>query len=185
MTEPGRRRELLQIARRSIARRLAGEAPPEVRERPHADDPERGVFVTLKIEEELRGCIGTLSAEEGVPKTVSDFALQAGFHDPRFPPLEPEELPMIRIEISLLSPPRLVRPEDVVVGRDGLILEMGNRRGLLLPQVAREANFGREEFLAALCHKAGLPAGAWTDPRVKLYAFEAEVFGEGEIEGVR
>lgn len=139
--------------------------------------------MTLKIGGELRGCIGTLSAEEGIPKTVSEFAVQAGFHDPRFPPLEAVELAQVRIEISLLSPPRLVRPEDVLVGRDGLILEIGNRRGLLLPQVATEWNYGRSEFLAALCHKAGLPAGAWMDSRAKLYAFQAEVFGEEEIDG--
>ena len=178
MTEPGQRRELLEVARIAIRSRLTGSPPPGIEVRPHPDDPERGVFVTLRIAGELRGCIGTLSAEEGVLKTVADFAIQAAFHDPRFPPLAHEELSRIQIEISLLTPPRLTSVDRVEAGRDGLILELGNRRGLLLPQVATEWNYGREEFLSALCLKAGLPLGSWSDPGARLYAFQAEVFSE-------
>ncbi len=183
MTGPERRRELLGIAREAIRRRLRGEAPAEIRERPHAEELSRGVFVTLKTGGELRGCIGTLAAEEGIARTVAEFACNAAFQDPRFPPLSAAEWPGVQIEISLMTPPRKILPDEVVVGRHGLILESGFRRGLLLPQVATEWKFNREQFLDALAHKAGLRPGAWKEPQARLYAFEAEVFGEEEAAG--
>lgn len=183
MTAPERRRELLGIAREAIRRRLQGEPSLEVRERPHAEDTSRGVFVTLKIAGELRGCIGTLAAEEGIPRTVAEFACNAAFHDPRFPPLTAGEWPGVEIEISVMTPPKKILPEEVVVGRHGLILESGFHRGLLLPQVATEWKFDRGQFLDALAQKAGLRPGAWKDPQARLYAFEAEVFGEEEAGG--
>lgn len=149
-------------------------------ERPHADEPSHGVFVTLKKDGDLRGCIGTLAAEEGLAGTVAKFACSAAFDDPRFPPLAREEWPAVSLEISLMTPPRRIHPEEVAVGRHGLILELGGRRGLLLPQVATEWNFGREQFLEALAQKAGLRPRAWADPQARLFAFEAEVFGEEE-----
>ena len=171
-------RELLRIARSTIDRALRGEPAPVLLERPHPDDPDRGVFVTLKLGGELRGCIGTLTAEEGVPKTISKFAIQAAFHDPRFPPLTADEWPSVSLEISVLSPPRRISPEEVEPGRHGIILEQGARRGLLLPQVATEWNLSREQFLGAVSQKAGLPDNAWKLPGAKLYGFEAEVFSE-------
>jgi AmmeMemoRadiSam system protein A len=183
VTGAERRSELLGLAREAIRRRLQGEPPLAVPERPHPDEASHGVFVTLKKEGELRGCIGTLAAEEGIARTVAEFACNAAFRDPRFPPLAPEEWPGLQIEISLMTPPRKIEPEDVVVGRHGLILETGRRRGLLLPQVATEWGFSREQFLDALAQKAGLPPGAWSEPGARLYAFEAEVFGEGELVG--
>ena len=178
MTAPERRRELLGIAREAIRRRLQGEPALEIRERPHSDDPSCGVFVTLTAGGELRGCIGTLAAEEGLGRTVADFACNAAFHDPRFPPLTAEEWPAVEIEISIMTPPKTILADEIVVGRHGLILESGLHRGLLLPQVATEWKFDREQFLDALAHKAGLRPGAWRDPGSRLYAFEAEVFGE-------
>ncbi|HET9792970.1 MAG TPA: AmmeMemoRadiSam system protein A [Thermoanaerobaculia bacterium] len=172
--------ELLRLARTSIDRALKGEPPPSLVERPHPDDPSHGVFVTLKIGQDLRGCIGTLSAEEGIPKTVSAFAREAAFRDPRFPPLTPGEWPSVSVEVSVLTPPRLIPPEEVEPGRHGIILELGARRGLLLPQVATEWGFTREQFLAAVSQKAGLPDNAWKLAGAKIYAFEAEVFGEEE-----
>jgi AmmeMemoRadiSam system protein A len=112
---------------------------------------------------------------------VPRFALRAAFEDPRFPGLTAEELPGCTIEISVLTPPCPVeRPEDIVVGRDGLILEHGGRRGLLLPQVATEWGFDRATFLAEVSRKAGLPPDAWQMPGAKLWSFQAEVFAEGE-----
>jgi AmmeMemoRadiSam system protein A len=112
---------------------------------------------------------------------VPRFALRAAFEDPRFPGLTAEELTGCTIEISVLTPPRPVeRPEDVVVGRDGLIIELGARRGLLLPQVATEWGFDRVTFLAEVSRKAGLPPDAWQLPAARLWSFQAEVFAEGE-----
>ena len=178
MTDDATRRELVELARESIRTALAGEPAPPVRERPHIDEPSCGVFVTLKQRGELRGCIGTLAAEEGIPRTVAQFARHAAFDDPRFPPLTPAEWLDVTLEISILSPPRMGRPEDLTPGRHGVILELEHRRGLLLPQVAVEEEFPREEFLEAVSRKAGLPRGAWSDPRTKIYFFEAEVFGD-------
>jgi AmmeMemoRadiSam system protein A len=116
---------------------------------------------------------------------VPRFALRAAFEDPRFPGLSAEELPGCTIEISVLTAPRPVEhPEDIVVGRDGLIIELGGRRGLLLPQVATEWGFDRTTFLAELSRKAGLPPDAWQLPSARLWSFQAEVFAEGE-EGER
>jgi AmmeMemoRadiSam system protein A len=171
-------RELLRLARASIDRALKGEPPPALLERPHPDDPSHGIFVTLKMGEDLRGCIGTLSAEEGIPNTVVRFAREAAFRDPRFPPLTAEEWPSVSVEVSVLTPPRLISPEEVEPGRHGIILESGPRRGLLLPQVATEWGFTREQFLAAVSQKAGLPDNAWKLAGAKIYGFEAEVFTE-------
>jgi AmmeMemoRadiSam system protein A len=176
-------RELLRLARTSIDRALAGEAPPKLLERPHPDDPSHGVFVTLRIAGELRGCIGTLAAEEGIPNTVVRFAREAAFHDPRFPPLAEDEWPRVALEVSVLTAPRRITAEEVEPGRHGLILEAGMRRGLLLPQVATEWGFTREQFLSAVSQKAGLPDNAWKTPDARLYGFEAEVYGEGESDG--
>jgi AmmeMemoRadiSam system protein A len=176
---PSYGQELLRLARTSIDRALKGGPPPVLLERPHPEDPSHGIFVTLKIGEELRGCIGTLSAEEGIPNTVVRFAREAAFRDPRFPPLSAEEWASVSIEVSVLTPPRLISPEEVEPGRHGIILETGDRRGLLLPQVATEWGFTREQFLAAVSQKAGLPDNAWKLPGAKIYGFEAEVFSEG------
>ncbi len=178
MIAPSYGQELLRLARASIDRALRGEPPPSLVERPHPDDPSHGIFVTLKIGENLRGCIGTLAAEEGIPLTVVRFAREAAFRDPRFPPLTPGEWASVSVEVSVLTPPRLIAPEEVEPGRHGIILEMGGRRGLLLPQVATEWGFTREQFLAAVSQKAGLPDNAWKLPGAKLYGFEAEVFSE-------
>jgi AmmeMemoRadiSam system protein A len=183
VTDSARRRELLSIARQSIDRQLRGQPPLEIPERPHPEEASCGVFVTLHWKDELRGCMGTLVSDEDVARTVAKFALLAAFEDPRFPPLTLVEWSDCSIEISILSPPRLILEEHVEVGRHGLILEVGGRRGLLLPQVATEWNFGREEFLGALAQKAGLPEDGWKLPGAKLYGFEAEVFSEGEARG--
>jgi len=176
-------RDLLRLARESIDRALDGQPPRPLVERPHPDDPSHGVFVTLRLRGELRGCIGTLTAEEGIPKTVARFAREAAFHDPRFPPLTAEEWREVSLEISVLTPPRLLSPEEVEPGRHGVIIELGERRGLLLPQVATEWRFSREQFLAAVSQKAGLPDNAWALPVARIYAFEALVFEEGETVG--
>jgi AmmeMemoRadiSam system protein A len=174
------RRGLLRLARAAIEARLRGEPPPRlVSDRAEAFGEARGVFVTLTKSGSLRGCIGTLAPEGDLSRVVPRYAVHAAFEDPRFPPVDAEELAGCRIEISVLTAPLGVeRPEQIEIGRHGLILEAGRHRGLLLPQVATHWGFDRETFLAELSKKAGLPPDAWRQPGVRLWTFEAEVFEE-------
>ncbi|MBN2706775.1 MAG: AmmeMemoRadiSam system protein A [Deltaproteobacteria bacterium] len=137
----------------------------------------RGGFVTLYKAGHLRGCIGYVEAFKPLYLTVEEMALAAAFRDPRFPKLQLSEWPDIKIEISVLSP--LVEIEDpnlVEVGKHGLLLRQGSASGLLLPQVATEYGWTREEFLTHTCHKAGLPADCWRRPGIRIYVFTADVF---------
>jgi AmmeMemoRadiSam system protein A len=176
------RSDLLALARRSLEAFFRAEPPPRLAsDRAEAFGEPRALFVTLREEGELRGCIGTLSPEGDLSRAVPRFALKAAFEDPRFPPLEPDELSRCRIEISVLTAPvRVGSPEEIEIGRDGLILEARGRSGLLLPQVATEWGFDRDRFLDEVSRKAGLPPGAWRDPNATLWRFQAEVFEEPE-----
>ena len=112
-------------------------------------------------------------------QAVATSAVNAAFRDPRFPPLEPFELAAIHIEISVMSPiERVIDIEDIVVGRDGLIISHAGRAGLLLPQVATEYGWDRETFLEQTCVKAGVSRDAWRRPERLIEKFSAEVFGE-------
>jgi AmmeMemoRadiSam system protein A len=167
------RREMLLAARRALRGETSqGPLSPKLAEQ------KRAAFVTLTRKGALRGCIGSLAAEQPLATTIPELAVSSATEDPRFPRVRRDELDDLRIEISVLSPPRDARPDDVVVGEHGLIIERGWRRGLLLPQVATEHHLDREQFLAATCQKAGLPPDAWKDPDTKLQTFTAEVFGE-------
>jgi AmmeMemoRadiSam system protein A len=171
---------LLRLARATLDAHFRGEPEPRLAsDRAETFGEPRGVFVTLRMGEDLRGCIGTLAPEGDLPRTVPHFALSSALEDPRFPPLTADELSRCRIEISVLTPPRRLEDvEEIEVGRDGLILEVRGRRGLLLPQVATEWGFDRARFLAEISKKAGLPPNAWQDPDALLWSFQAEVFGE-------
>ena len=174
------RRDLLALARRSLEAAFRSEPPPRLgSDRSEAFGQARALFVTLKKEDELRGCIGTLSPDGDLARMVPVFARKAAFEDPRFPPLSKDELLQCAIEISALTAPQPVEgPAEIVVGRDGLIFECRGHRGLLLPQVATDWGFDRTAFLDAVAQKAGLPPGAWRDPDAHLWIFQAEVFGE-------
>ena len=176
------RRDLLWLARESLAAYFRGERAPRLpSDRAEAFGAPKGLFVTLTLEGRLRGCIGTLAPEGDVTRVAAEFARRAAFEDPRFPPLQSEELARCRIEISVLTPPEAIEgPSDVVTGRDGLIVEGRGRRGLLLPQVATEWGFDAARFVEETCRKAGLHPDAWRDPQVRLWRFQAEVFGEEE-----
>jgi len=113
-------------------------------------------------------------------RAVRDNAIAAAFEDPRFAPVEADELPHTHIEISALTPLRRVDFDEVVVGRDGILLENGISRGLLLPQVAVEYSWDRETFLDHTCRKAGLEPGCWRHPDTIISTFSAQVFGEEE-----
>lgn len=172
------RQRLLDLARRTIAAHLQG-APA-----PAGDDgdpsPPQGAFVSLKTRAkgQLRGCIGHVEGDQPLVETVMRVAVAAATEDPRFPPVKPEELDLLRLEISVLSPLEPIRPEDVEVGQHGLLLRYRGRSGLLLPQVPVAQRWDRETFLDYTCRKAGLPPGSWRDPQCELLAFTAIVFGE-------
>ncbi len=144
-----------------------------------------GVFVTLTKDEELRGCIGFVEGELPLYGGVVHAARAAAFDDPRFPSLEPEELGEVRVEVSVLTPPKRIKvrnPEEylgkVRVGRDGLIIRKGFYSGLLLPQVPAEYGWSVETYLEHLCLKAGLEPKAWKEKGVEIEAFQAEIFSE-------
>lgn len=177
---PEARADLLALARGTLDAHFRGSPPARLAsDRAETFGEPRGLFVSLHKGGELRGCIGTLAPTGDVTRVVSEFALRAAFEDPRFAPLAEEELPDCRIEISVLTAPEPVAsPEQIEIGRHGLILELGPRRGLLLPQVATEWGFDAERFLDEVSRKAGLPPGAWRRPEAKLWTFQAEVFSE-------
>jgi AmmeMemoRadiSam system protein A len=170
---------LFKVARDSIKAHLKGEQAvlPQTTS-PVLSQP-RGLFVTLNRQGRLRGCIGYLEAVIPVLAAVQEMALAAAFRDPRFPPLREEELADLEVEISILSPMRLIKDVDEIqVGRHGLFMARGPCRGLLLPQVATEYGWDRFTFLQQTCRKAGLPADAWKDPATKIYVFSADILHE-------
>lgn len=174
------RSELLSLARGTLEAHFRGEPPPRLAsDRAATFGEPRGLFVTLHKRGKLRGCIGTLAPTGDLTRVVSEFAMRAAFEDPRFPPLEERELPDCELEISVLTAPRpITSAEEIEIGKDGLIFELGGRRGLLLPQVATEWGFDRERFLAEVAVKAGLPPTACRHPAARISAFRAEVFSE-------
>jgi AmmeMemoRadiSam system protein A len=176
----GTRSDLLQLARGTLEAHFRGQPPPRLAsDRAETFGETRGLFVTLRKDGALRGCIGTLAPTGDLTRCVSEYALRAAFEDPRFPPLAQDELPGCAIEISVLSAPRSIEgPTDVAIGRDGLILELRGHRGLLLPQVAEEWGFDADRFLAEVSRKAGLAPDAWREPDARVWAFGAEVFSE-------
>lgn len=173
------RRALLRAAREAITAHLAGRRA-ELAPATGALAEKRGVFVTLRraADGELRGCIGQMEAESPVVDAVAEMAVAAATRDFRFPPVAARELDSLRIEISVLSPLAPIRPDEVEVGRHGLLLRRGDRRGVLLPQVPLEHGWDREGFLDHTCEKAGLPRGAHLQAGAELLAFTATVFGE-------
>ncbi len=170
---------LLKVARGAIQAHLQDQAAPPLKEVPAVLTEPRGVFVSLHRQGRLRGCIGYLDAVKPLLQSVQEMAAAAAFHDPRFQPLRQDELPDLEIEISVLTPMRLIKNVDEIeVGKHGLYIQRGLDRGLLLPQVATEYHWDRTTFLQQTCCKACLPADAWKDPVTRIYTFTAEIFSE-------
>lgn len=181
----------VRIARATVEGHVRRERPPEFKV-PDIFRQKGGVFVTLTTypEDDLRGCIGYPEPTMPLIDALKDAAVSACSRDPRFPAVRPDELKRIRVEVSLLTPPAEVRtemPRDYVkcvrIGEDGLIVQRGWARGLLLPQVPVEWGWDVEEFLCQTCMKAGLTPDAWLEPGTKLYKFQAEVFSESKPGG--
>jgi len=177
MTETGERESLLKIARDAVVAHVN-------RVRPHQAIPEGlasrlgGAFVTIHHRGELRGCIGHIEADQRLVHVIAQCAVSACSSDPRFSPVSADELPDLDIELSLLGPLEPIGgPADIEIGRHGLLVARGGRRGLLLPQVATEWNWDAVTFLAQTCRKAGLHLDAWKEGAT-IWRFEAEVFGE-------
>lgn len=189
---------LVRLARKSLSTRLAtgeplhlpADVPPRLREA-------SGIFVTLRRhaaphDESLRGCIGMIEAREPIALGAIHMAVSAGLNDPRFPPVKASELDRLVFEVTAMTPPVLLAAKDpdairasIVLGRDGLIMQKGYQRGLLLPQVPVEQDppWDVEMFLDWTCKKAFLPNGAWKDPTTKILTFQGEIFEETEPNG--
>jgi uncharacterized protein len=138
----------------------------------------RGVFVTLRNNARLRGCIGVVEADTPLGDSVARCAAGAALQDPRFAPMRVTDLSQMQIEISLLSHPEPIDINAIEIGRHGLIIVSGDHRGLLLPQVAIEHDLNREQFLSETCRKAHLLRDAWRDARTQILGFTCEVFSD-------
>lgn len=172
---------LLRLARQALVARVHGQSPPPP-ERGGVFDQPRGAFVTLHRRGELRGCLGRVDVAAPLSETIADLAAIVSDTDPRFEEVSPQELADIEIEISVLTPEQeVVSIEEIEVGRHGLIVEQGYRRGLLLPQVATEHGWNRTTFLEHACRKALLPPDAWRNG-ARIFIFEAQVFAESRPE---
>jgi AmmeMemoRadiSam system protein A len=175
---------LLRIARLTLEKWIKEKKYPSEKEIESYDITPRiqekaGVFVSLHKLGELRGCIGYVAETTSILQSVIENTVNAASKDYRFSPLEEDELDLVGIEISVMTPLTPVKDiETIVIGRDGLIIEKGFHRGLLLPQVAPEWGWDKYEFLEQTCRKAGLPSDAYLKKDVRILRFQAQVFGE-------
>jgi AmmeMemoRadiSam system protein A len=174
---PEERKILLGVAHEAILSTFEGREISLATSSQHLSQP-RGAFTTLYCGGKLRGCVGYPAASLPLFRTVIETATAAAFDDPRFIPLTLEEAQDMAISISVLSPIKPISPDEVEVGRHGLLISDGARRGLLLPQVPVEHLWDRVTFLEQTCRKAGLPPEAWKHG-ASVEAFSAEVFGDG------
>ena len=183
-------KKAVSFAREVIEEYVKNKTVPEI-ELPDVFNEKHGAFVTIHTypEYELRGCIGVPLPVKSLKEAVVEGATSAT-RDPRFPPLSPDELDNIVVEVTVLTEPELIRvdkPSDylseIEIGRDGLIVEQGFFKGLLLPQVPVEQGWDKEEFLSHTCMKAGLMPDAWFDKNTKIYRFSGQVFTETKPRG--
>lgn len=169
---------MLELARRAIAEAVSLQKPQRDTPRIGTFSERHGVFVTIHARGRLRGCIGVVEAFEPLRESIARCAASAALHDPRFSPVGVEELSDLNLEISVLSTPEPIRLENIEVGKHGLLVVQGVKRGLLLPQVAVEHKLSRERFLEETCRKAGLNTEAWREPETQIFGFTCEVFSE-------
>ena len=172
---------LLAFARRALI--MAVQNRESVKDLPNEEILQRpgGAFVTLHYRGRLRGCVGQLPSKDTLAEVVAHCAKSAALEDPRFKQVCAAELSGIEIEISVLSLPVDVTPEQIEPGKHGLIVSCGWKRGVLLPQVAAQFHWNAQRFLEETCAKADLARDAWKDPATRVQAFTAEVFSEAEF----
>ena len=170
---PIQRQSLIDLARRSVAIALGIETSTP-RPSKEFDDEYCGAFVTIRKEGSLRGCIGSMASDRSLSELIPEIACSSSFRDPRFKPVDPSEFDELKFEISLLSPMiKITDLDEIEIGRDGLYVKSSRGTGVLLPQVATEYGWNRDEFLSHVCRKAGLPPNAYLDTDVALYRFSA------------
>lgn len=173
------KKKLLSLARKALNEYVSAKTTPHVEMRDTRLTERSGVFVTLNKHGQLRGCIGYIKPVAPLYRSVIEMTVAAASRDTRFLPVTEKEVRDIEIEISVLSPLKLMRsPNEIVVGKHGLYMAKGGSSGLLLPQVATQHRWNREEFLRNTCSKAGLPEDAWKDKDTKIYIFSAQIFSE-------
>jgi AmmeMemoRadiSam system protein A len=175
----GEGRKLLAAARRELHAHFGLETGESFDLELEWTFPLGGVFATLELDGELRGCIGYFHRGEDLLSLTRRAVVAAALDDPRFGRVSREEVPRLAISITVLAPPvAIADPSEVVIGRDGILIERGGARGLLLPQVAVRRGWDREVFLRETCRKAGLPADAWKDGMTVVQRFEAVCFSD-------
>ena len=176
------KRALLKLARDTILSSVSGKKSPQFNNSDAIFMEERGVFVTLHKKGTLRGCIGYIKGYKPLFNTVQEMAQAAAFRDPRFSPVEKDEVDELEIEISVLSPLEEIKDiEKIKIGVHGLMLENAIYSGLLLPQVAAEYGWDNIRFLQQTCIKAGIEKDAWKNPETKIKIVSADVFCETDI----
>ncbi len=185
MLNNSEKKELLLLARNTIEKYITsgiilspdtGKITPEMKKN-------FGAFVTLHNNGRLRGCIGMITTEEPLYKTIIQMAIAAAAEDPRFEPVSADELKDIDIEVSVLSKPEKVNSiDEIELGKHGVIVKKGLRSGVFLPQVAAETGWDKKTFMEQLCAgKAGLEPDAYLKPGTEIFIFTADVFGENNI----
>lgn len=172
--------KLLKIARDTIVEYIKTGKIIVVEETDPVLNQTLGAFVTLHENGELRGCIGNIIGQQALYLTVRDMAIASATEDPRFNPLNKNEISLINIEISVLSEPKkITNTDEIILGTHGVIVKQGARSGVFLPQVATETGWTKEEFMDNLCtRKAGISRDAWKNSKCDIFIFTAEVFGE-------
>lgn len=171
-------KELLKIARETIIEYVTRQKIPPVVATAPGLNLHSGCFVTIKQKGELRGCIGNFVSEQPLYQLVQEMAVSAATRDPRFYPMKNDDLADFALDISVLSPlEKITSVEEIHVGIHGIYIVKGNYHGVLLPQVATEYHWNRDQFLQHTCVKAGLPKDAWQG-ECDIYIFSAQVFGE-------
>ncbi len=176
------KQKILELARQSLREAVCHHHVPEPVPTEGVFGQTCGVFVSLHVGGKLRGCIGMVEPSEPLGMCIAECAASAALHDPRFAPMRPGEVEAAEIEVSVLTAPQLIRAEEIEIGKHGLLIEQGARRGLLLPQVATEHGLNRERFLEEACKKAGLARDAWKSRDTHVYGFTCEIVTRSGLE---